>query len=359
MSITKLKKKHIRSQKLRARDKWLADKFKSFITKLVARIKKAYAGMKPDSYEGRIVSEMVDEAERLKELFADALIDASEARNYRTSQTEQLSDRINSENSGILYSDRTDIVDVNGNEYDHVIELDYKIFNKVKRSGKAYIDFIRNNLINQKITVYNSNGESEIIEFAKENERVRKYGSTNFRRVLGELEQARNELKKLVILNSKETVEISLLASHKNDNTHQWLDKNGWDTRRSYVLTNDGTLYPVELLIAKARDGRNILYDANVKIKEGIGIDKIATSLRSKNNARQAVKVPVPSGNEVYHKSEIMSSDFDEKIFPTGTPNRSPLVPCSPMRLRVPPRRVRREHGKCGCLELILKIIRL
>lgn len=65
---------------LKARDKGLVKKIKSFITKLVARIKKAYAGMKPDSYEGRIVSEMVDEAERLKELFADALLDASEAR---------------------------------------------------------------------------------------------------------------------------------------------------------------------------------------------------------------------------------------------------------------------------------------
>ena len=65
---------------LKARDEGLFEKIKSFITKLVARIKKAYAGMKPDSYEGRIVSEMVDEAERLKELFADALLDASEAR---------------------------------------------------------------------------------------------------------------------------------------------------------------------------------------------------------------------------------------------------------------------------------------
>ena len=65
---------------LKARDEGLFEKIKSFITKLVARIKKAYAGMKPDSYEGRIVSKMVDEAERLKELFVDALLDASEAR---------------------------------------------------------------------------------------------------------------------------------------------------------------------------------------------------------------------------------------------------------------------------------------
>ena len=221
------------------------------------------------------------------------------------------------------YSDRTDIVDTNGKEYDHVIELDYKVFDKVKRSGKAYIDFIRNNLISKKITVYNSNGESEVIEFAKENERVAKDGSTNFRRVLGELEQARNEVKKLVILNVDETTKISQFASHKDENTHQWLDKNGWDYRTSYVMTNDGMIYPVTLFVAKARDGRNILYDVNIEIKEGISIDKIATSLRSNKNARQAVKVPKPSNQGLYHENTDLSSGKNKNTPHSDRPSDS------------------------------------
>lgn len=88
---------------LRARDEGLFEKIKSFITKLVARIKRAYAGMKPDSYEGRIVSEMVDEAERLKELFADALLDASEAKNVIDSQSVLIDEN---PNDGIRYSFR-------------------------------------------------------------------------------------------------------------------------------------------------------------------------------------------------------------------------------------------------------------
>lgn len=219
-----------------------------------------------------------------------------------------LSGRFNAENDDIRYSDRTDIVDVNGKEYDHVIELEYRVFNKVRKRGSAYINFIRNNLINKKITVYNSNGGSEIIEFAKSNERVRKDGSKNFKRVLGELEQARNEIKKLVILNADETARISWLAQHKTENSHQWLDANGWDMRISYVMSNKGIIYPVELHIAKTKDGRNILYDVNVKINEGISIDKIATSLRSKKNAKQAVKVPKPSNKALYHKKPPLSS---------------------------------------------------
>ena len=205
---------------------------------------------------------------------------------------------------------------MNGKGYDHVIELGYKTFNKVKRSGKAYIDFIRNNLINKKITVYNSDGEAEIIEFAKANERVQKAGASNKHPVIGELTQARNEIKKLVILNAVETAKISQFDSstdHKDENSHQWLDANGWDYRTSYVMTNDDTIYPVTLFVAKARDGRNILYDVNVKIKEGVAADKIATSERSKRNARQAVRSTKPS-NVLYHKDEDLSRGNDQKI---------------------------------------------
>lgn len=33
--------------------------------------------------------------------------------------------------------------------------------------------------------------------------------------------------------------------------------------------------------LAKSKDGRNVLYDVNVKIKEGVAADEIATSERS------------------------------------------------------------------------------
>ena len=84
---------------LKAKDKTLWQKIKDFLTKLVAKIKSAYEGMTPDSVEGRYVSEMLDVAERLKELWTESLVEASD--NY-TSAEKTLFD------NGIAVDSKTD-----------------------------------------------------------------------------------------------------------------------------------------------------------------------------------------------------------------------------------------------------------
>ena len=186
---------------------------------------------------------------------------------------------------GFILLCNSSVVDQNGKQYDSVVKLEYGVFNKVSRNSRAYIEYIRNNLIKEKITVFDNNGNAETVEFAGEKERVQKDGAKNSHPVIGEITRAKNEIKKLVILNSIETAEISEFAHHIDENSHKWLDKNGWDERTSYVMTSDDMIYPVTLYIAKARDGRNILYDVNVKIKEGVATDKIATSQLAKKQA--------------------------------------------------------------------------
>lgn len=66
------------SRKLQAKDKGLWETIKDFITKLVARIRAAYAGVDPDSVEGKLLREMKDSAERLRELWVEALTDAAD-----------------------------------------------------------------------------------------------------------------------------------------------------------------------------------------------------------------------------------------------------------------------------------------
>ena len=70
--------------KLKAKDKSLWKKIKDFITNLVAKIKEAYTGLKPDSVEGRLVGKMLDVTEQLKALWTEALVDASA--NYEASK---------------------------------------------------------------------------------------------------------------------------------------------------------------------------------------------------------------------------------------------------------------------------------
>ncbi len=64
--------------KLKAKDKGLYNKIKSFIQELAAKIRSVYEGLSPDSMEGRYVAEMKDAVDRLQELFAEGLSDASE-----------------------------------------------------------------------------------------------------------------------------------------------------------------------------------------------------------------------------------------------------------------------------------------
>lgn len=74
-----------RLEKLKAQDKDLWHKIKSFIDDLAAKIKAVYQGMAPDSVEGRHVADMGKAICRLQELFTEGLVDASE--NYQSSLT--------------------------------------------------------------------------------------------------------------------------------------------------------------------------------------------------------------------------------------------------------------------------------
>lgn len=69
---------------LQATDKGLAQKIREFINGFVDRLKNAYKGVSAQTKEGQIVSEMVDAAQQLQDLLADALIDAGNT--YRSTE---------------------------------------------------------------------------------------------------------------------------------------------------------------------------------------------------------------------------------------------------------------------------------
>ena len=85
------------SRKIHEKDKGLWNTIKSFISKLVARIKEAYKGLNPDSAEANYVRDMVDSAERLQKLWVDALLEASDMVEIDT----------NTESVAPMFSERT------------------------------------------------------------------------------------------------------------------------------------------------------------------------------------------------------------------------------------------------------------
>ena len=71
---------------LKSRDFELFNKLKQFFDNLAAKIRSIYRGQTPDSYEGAEVMKMTEETvKKIQQLFADALVDASE--NYQSTLT--------------------------------------------------------------------------------------------------------------------------------------------------------------------------------------------------------------------------------------------------------------------------------
>ena len=94
------------SKKLYAKDKSLWETVKKFIGNLIAKIKAIYKNLNPDSAEANLVRDMVDSAERLQKLWADALIEASKESNASKGVSAK---------GELKYQDRA--VDTNSTEY--------------------------------------------------------------------------------------------------------------------------------------------------------------------------------------------------------------------------------------------------
>ena len=88
-------------EKLRQKDKSIWEMVKGYIRDLAEKIRKVYAGLKPDSLEGKLVAEMKDSIEKLQELFTEGLVDAGD--NYQATIEVQSSEL---EGGKLQYSER-------------------------------------------------------------------------------------------------------------------------------------------------------------------------------------------------------------------------------------------------------------
>lgn len=204
--------------------------------------------------------------------------------------------------SGIGYSVEKTVVDTKGNQYNDVVKVNTDIFKGYKsRNWKTPLkNFVDNHLIGKKITIFNKDGESQTVEFAKPNERVTNE-SGNRRKVIDKLKQKNDRNSQIAVANIENLVEVSFEDSsvtHSEENNHQWLDANGWDFRFAYMEMPNGKIYSVQLNIANTADGRKILYDIN-KISE-CGLDTMLVdeaSTASQNSQFADKRIPQEQNN--------------------------------------------------------------
>ena len=85
---------------LKAKDNDLVMKIKQFFDNLLTKIRNAYKGLTPDSAEGKAVLEMTDSIEKIQQLFAEALVEASD--NFQTAQAQFSTDSLRGNADGAV-----------------------------------------------------------------------------------------------------------------------------------------------------------------------------------------------------------------------------------------------------------------
>ena len=100
---------------LKAKDQGLFMKMKQFFDNLLTKIRNAYKGLTPDSAEGNAVLEMTDAIERIQQLFAEALVDASE--NFQSAMESVVETNAEAVAENEILTDGAVVRDGNGKKY--------------------------------------------------------------------------------------------------------------------------------------------------------------------------------------------------------------------------------------------------
>ncbi len=109
-----------------------------------------------------------------------------------------------------------------GSVYNGAVSVNSDIFKgHQKRDWKNQLKtFVSNKLAGKMVTTFDENGNSHVVQFAKENERVRKDGDKNSHFVLGKLQYKNDRNSQLAVANAVEMVEVSFFdgnsATHKS-----------------------------------------------------------------------------------------------------------------------------------------------
>lgn len=124
------------ASELKAKDKSLWQRVKSFLENLVKRIKAAYARLNPDSYEGRKLKEVAKNYDEILKIWSDAVVEMSRAEDFVTIDT--ASESV----SPLMLSERTWTASEYVTERNKMAEKIAKALGVSVAKAKKYIDDI-------------------------------------------------------------------------------------------------------------------------------------------------------------------------------------------------------------------------
>lgn len=239
-------------------DKTLWEKIRDFISELAEKIREVYAGLSPDSMEGRYVAEMKDSIETIQNLFTEGLVEASE--NY------QAAEKNTTQDGGAKLSTRS----VNG---DQVVWIEENILKN--NNGLPVHQFIANYIaehIGEVYTIIESGQKVYIGEDLPGEYTQSKYTKAILRNTPG-IARAKNRASS----NIGEMIEIATnrrweKTKHQNNKDAKY-GMYRYDTHFGFHVQNaagdiiGASIYNAEILIRNASDGKKYLYDI-VSIKK-------------------------------------------------------------------------------------------
>lgn len=199
---------------------------------------------------------------------------------------------------GMKYSITEPFMDSNGKQFNSAVLLDTKFFEGLtpRNWGKKLKEFVYDRAKSDPfiMPVLDENGNMQQIQFADPNDRVTKDSGSNHK-VLDKLSISSDNISKLAVVHIDEIIEVSEEGHpyYTSNNDHQWLDQNGWLHRTANVINaQNGNIYELTLDIAKAKDGRHILYATNGKIKR-VGNVQV-------NSQKTEVRGRIPTLEQLY-----------------------------------------------------------
>lgn len=218
----------------------------------------AYAGI--DSYGQR--------ASRYHEQAVNAIERAAEAAEHPASEPEGLTlravDEVKSRGPPEKYSVLKEVEGENST-YGKGVMLDTNLFDGIRPRdwGKTLGRYVYNNMAGMELTAYDAAGKPETIYLARTNDRVQKDGAKNSRKVIDKLARSTGDnIRSLAVVHLDEALTTSRYENSTDEHSHQWMDENGWEYRKTYLQDRSGNIYEATLNIADGRD-RKILYDIN------------------------------------------------------------------------------------------------
>lgn len=283
----------------------------SAIKSIISKLKEFLNKLSNQMPEVKALKDNINAQIKMAEIFAKN-VEQSKLTDNKIKNTHSDVDRtdVRISNDDVKYSIIKDFTDDNGNNYYNIVYLDTNLFNHIKPRywGKKLISFVYNNLAGKQVVLYDENNNPIKVEFAKINERVKKVGANNGHKVIDKLARKKDNISRLAVAHSKEIIEVSIFNNETDEKSHQWLDENGWEYRSVIIADKKGNIYKAILNIAKAKDGRKILYDINKISNIGHGV----VSSKAKSQRDSHINSNIANHNIARINSNVNKNFADE-----------------------------------------------